>query len=535
METDPEARPFLDFTAMAVQPSENRIQFTRTENDTKDNDIVPVKRSNMMRKPTLLHTAKFKPRRDEQDESNFELEDVKKTEGDARFDEEAPIWNAYLKEAERFDNDMIGGFQDTIDSVLIFAALSAGVIATFVAQTSQALEPDQAQITNRLLVEQVIPLLRAAGNATAISLIPPPSDGPDSTTPTHSTADVAINALGYLSLALSVGTAVVSVLVKQWLQLYVAAATGSNQDRALTRHLRYASLHKWRLPEVVGILPLLLHLALGIFALGIVVFVNDLDPSVGYMVIIVMIGVFSIYVATVLFTALAVDSPYRIPIVYRPIHTLLRLFEKGWFAIRRLLGMGRQKIAFRPSAETPSLRPTQINPMQHGEKERMVIACGAIVWLNSTSTSGNVQRLVAETIARLGPPPPQSHSSWEAWVRRHSDSLKTLFTPALMNTVWTCITPSRTHTDPICDYPTCSAILDTLQNIYAVDPTLVDYQDGLRYAFQKAEETCSDRYMDYLVRERRINVAELGIGLDVSWTRQNEASQTDISEISVSK
>jgi len=79
------------------------------------------------------------------------------------------------------------------------------------------LEPDQAQITNRLLVEQIIPLMRAAGNATAISLIALPDFGPD--TPTHSDTDVAINALGYLSLALAVGTSVISVLVKQWLQV----------------------------------------------------------------------------------------------------------------------------------------------------------------------------------------------------------------------------------------------------------------------------------------------------------------------------
>ncbi|KAL0068352.1 hypothetical protein AAF712_004430 [Marasmius tenuissimus] len=496
----------------------------RTENDTEYKDTVPAKRSrNVKRKAALLHPAKLKRRRDEQD---VELENVKKTQGDARFDEEAAIWNAYIKEAERFDDDMIGGFQDTIDSVLVFAALSAGVIATLVAQTSQTLEPDQAKITNQLLVEQVIPLLRAAGNATAIGLVPLPSVGPD--TPTHSDTDVATNALGYLSLALAVGTAIVSVLVKQWLQLYLAPASRSNQDRALTRHLRYASLLKWRLPEVVGLLPLLLHFSLGVFAIGILVSVFDLDPSVGYMIIVVTIGVLAIYVATVFLTAFAVNSPYRIPILYRPIHTVLRLFEKGWFAIRRMLGMGRQRTAFRPSAETPSLRPTQINPIQHGERERMEIACGAIVWLNSTSTSGNVQRLVAEMITRLGPPPPQKHSSWEAWVRRHGESLKTLFTPALMNTVWTCITPSRTHTDPICDYSTCSAILDTLQNIHAVDPTLVDYQGGLRYAFQKAEETGSSSYMEYLIRERRINVAEMGggVGSSVSRTRQNEPNQT---------
>ncbi|KAK1219903.1 hypothetical protein PQX77_017356 [Marasmius sp. AFHP31] len=413
---------------------------------------------------------------------------------------------------------MIGDFRDTIDSVRVFAALSAGIIATLVAQTSQRLEPDQAQITNRLLVEQVIPL-RAAGNATAISLVPLPSVGPN--TRTHSDTDVATNALGYLSLALAVGTAVISVLVKQWLQLYLAPASGSKQDRALTRHPLRQSLemetargcgHSTRSR------PLLIR-SLCNRNTRFCVCSRPICRIYGHRRYNRRTRHLSCKFATVFLTAFAVNSPYRIPILYRPIHTVLRLFEKGWFAIRRVLGMGRQRTAFRPSAETPSLRPTQISPIQHGEKERMEVACGAIAWLNSASTSGAVQQLVAEMVVRLGPPPPH----WEAWVRRHGDSLKTLFTPALVNTVWTCITSSRTHMDPICDYPTCSAILDTLRNIHAVDPILVNYQDGLRYAFQKAEETGSSSYMEYLIRERRIDVAEMGggVGSKVS-QRQNE-------------
>ncbi|KAL0580863.1 hypothetical protein V5O48_001155 [Marasmius crinis-equi] len=492
----------------------------------KPNAKTDSKWTNLGRRPTLLHSATYKPRRYHQE--SIELKEVEPQPG-PRFDEAAPIWNAYLKEAERFDNEMIGGFQDTIDSVLVFAALSAGVIATFVAQTSQALEPDQAQITNQLLVEQIIPLLRAGGDAAAIERIPSPSV--DWETSTHSVTDVAVNALGYLSLALSVGTAVVSVLVKQWLQLYVAATSGNTQDRALTRQLRYSGLYKWRLPEVVGVLPLLLHLALGIFATSILVFVYDLHPSIAYMVILVTAGVLSIYVATVFLTAFAVNSPYRIPVLYRPIHSTLRLFEKGWFALRRVLGLGQQKIAFRPSAKTPALRPTEIND-EHGEKERTEIACEAIAWLHSNSTSRKVQCLIAEAISRLGPSTPQNRMSWEAWVSRHHGSLRKLFTPALLHTVWTCVTPSFANADPVCDYPTCSAILDTLEHIHAADPSLVGYPDGLRYALQKAEETGSERYMEFLVHERGINVVELGIGgrSDSSFLARKEASQTELSE-----
>lgn len=66
-------------------------------------------------------------------------------------------------------------------------------------------------------MEQV-QLLRAAGNITEIMNVTR-SGIASPTTTTHSKADVWVNALFFTSLALTMATALLSVLIKQWLQV----------------------------------------------------------------------------------------------------------------------------------------------------------------------------------------------------------------------------------------------------------------------------------------------------------------------------
>ncbi|KAJ7215928.1 hypothetical protein GGX14DRAFT_359358, partial [Mycena pura] len=202
--------------------------------------------------------------------SDFRLGEI-----DTNPDADSVLWDLYLKEAGRSDEVMIHGFQDTVNYVLVFAAIFSAVVATFIVHTSQAFQPNQAQITNELLLEQIIPLLRANGNSSEIAKIPfPPTIRVDSRTYTNS--DIWINVLGYTSLAISIGTALASGLVMQWLQVYVSPIAGDAKDRVLSHQLRLQSFHEWRLPEVVGLQPLFLHTSLGIFAIAFIVFIYNL-------------------------------------------------------------------------------------------------------------------------------------------------------------------------------------------------------------------------------------------------------------------
>ncbi|KAL1740998.1 hypothetical protein HDZ31DRAFT_7717, partial [Schizophyllum fasciatum] len=187
----------------------------------------------------------------------------------AEAGENARVWRVYLDESAEFDADMLRGYRDSLDVHLVFAALFSAVVTTFVVQTSQALQTDYGRIASALLLELVA--LQRAGSSNNV-----PSASVGLEMRSFSSNDVIINALFFASLSLSLSTTLVAVLLKQWLAEYSTVPPGSPRDRALIRQLRYQALTKWKVPAIVGVVPSLLHVSLGLFLLGLVIFVYTL-------------------------------------------------------------------------------------------------------------------------------------------------------------------------------------------------------------------------------------------------------------------
>ncbi|KAH8796012.1 hypothetical protein DL96DRAFT_1644922 [Flagelloscypha sp. PMI_526] len=130
---------------------------------------------------------------------------------------EARVWATYLDEAEMDDHDMIQSFRDTIDSLLVLVCRSLlRNCRNICRQTSQSLKPDFTQSNLLVQIEQTA-LLRTGGNVSAMNSIPISNITTD--TRTYTTADLWINGLFFTSLSLSVSTALLAVLVKQWCQV----------------------------------------------------------------------------------------------------------------------------------------------------------------------------------------------------------------------------------------------------------------------------------------------------------------------------
>ncbi|KAH8800526.1 hypothetical protein DL96DRAFT_1824072 [Flagelloscypha sp. PMI_526] len=236
---------------------------------------------------------------------------------------EARVWATYLDEAESYDHDMIQSFRDTIDSLLVLAGLFSAIVAAFVVQTSQALKPNFAQLALSVQLEHVA-LLRAGGNMSAMASIP--SSSTTIETSSYTCADLWVNGLFFTSLSLSMATALLAVLVKQWCQAYTTVTSGSARDKALIRQFRFDGVQKWKLPEIVGSLPLLLHVSFVVFFAGLSFFVYDIHPSLSSTVIIVMILSLSGYLITLILPALWLECPYRIPLLFRPSRFMVCFF-----------------------------------------------------------------------------------------------------------------------------------------------------------------------------------------------------------------
>ncbi|KAG6819520.1 hypothetical protein H0H93_011064 [Arthromyces matolae] len=251
--------------------------------------------------------------------------------------ENARVWNVLLDEAESHDKDMLRGFRDIIDGVLIFASLFSAVVTTLVAQTSQVLQPDDAQIMVSLLVESN-QLLRAAGNATAINAVAQSKLVPG--TVVHTSLDVWVDTLFLASLGLSLSTALLTVVVKQWLhvnisfsfysvqfftllQAYSSFITGDARTRAFITDFRSEGLRIWRVREIVEALPLILHGSVLIFFVGLVLYVSQLSTPICVILVFITTLTFTFYLGSSFLPIMFPACPYKVPFLIKTGQTIL--------------------------------------------------------------------------------------------------------------------------------------------------------------------------------------------------------------------
>ncbi|KAF9003158.1 hypothetical protein BDZ89DRAFT_889375, partial [Hymenopellis radicata] len=184
--------------------------------------------------------------------------------------ENARVYRVYMAESAKYDAYMTDEAREGLDVLLVFAGLFSAVLSTFVAQTSQSLQPDRAT-ESTLLLREIAALQRAQINGTSIDSIP--STSADFT---PSSLDVWVNGLWFTSLTLSLVAALLAVLMKQWIRHYTSLVSGTAQERSLIRQYRFMGLQKWHVPTLIGLLPVLLHLSLAIFFAGLTLFLVPL-------------------------------------------------------------------------------------------------------------------------------------------------------------------------------------------------------------------------------------------------------------------
>ncbi|KAF8877957.1 hypothetical protein CPB85DRAFT_1235011, partial [Mucidula mucida] len=92
-------------------------------------------------------------------------------------------------------------------------------------------------------------------------------------------SDLWVNGLWFTTLVLSLTTTLIAVLTKQWINEYMVLPSGNPRDRARIRHFRFIGLEQWHVPLIIGLLPILMHIALGVFLAGLVIFVCSLSTA----------------------------------------------------------------------------------------------------------------------------------------------------------------------------------------------------------------------------------------------------------------
>ncbi|KAF8889954.1 hypothetical protein CPB85DRAFT_1231347, partial [Mucidula mucida] len=185
------------------------------------------------------------------------------------------IWKTYVEESIKVDTNQVADWTDALDVLLVFAGLFSAVVSSFVSQTYQSLLVDHSEVTSYLTYES-INLQRAKDANISLSTIPRSELAPNSTSDPSLTA-VCVNGLWFTSLTLSLTTALIAVLTKQWIHQYMSfSQTGGPRERTQLRQARADNLEAWNVPVIIGLLPVMMHVALGVFLAGLIIFLRSL-------------------------------------------------------------------------------------------------------------------------------------------------------------------------------------------------------------------------------------------------------------------
>ncbi|EJU01524.1 hypothetical protein DACRYDRAFT_41010, partial [Dacryopinax primogenitus] len=122
-------------------------------------------------------------------------------------------WKLYVRKAEEHDSTLLKKWNEGLDVFLLFTGLFSAVLSTFLIASWSSLQQNTTQASLDALgslSQQLDALKRGQAADPAPSYLPEPFEVP--------AWAVAVNALWYTSLFITLFAAVLAMLVKDWLR-----------------------------------------------------------------------------------------------------------------------------------------------------------------------------------------------------------------------------------------------------------------------------------------------------------------------------
>ena len=222
-------------------------------------------------------------------------------------------------------------------------------MATFIVASYPTLQRNPAD-TTVLLLSQISQQLAALSNGTPSPTLLTPSDL-TSFQPTPSA--VRVNTFWFISLGMSTACALWATLMQQWTRRYVQVADGpyGQPKRARIRAFFAKGVERFALAAAVEVLPVILHMAVLIFYIGLIDFLLNINHSVAFTVLALAAAFVLVYLVLSIMPLYFHDSPYQTPLsavfwFIREAAPLVKLwFLKRSEDVQRSIAERRDKIA----------------------------------------------------------------------------------------------------------------------------------------------------------------------------------------------
>ena len=124
---------------------------------------------------------------------------------------------------------------------------------------------------------------------------------------------VAVNALFFASLGIVLIAAFLCMLIKGWIRELDRKLRGipDLEKRAVIKELREQGLARWRLPEMITILPSLIHISLVLFFIGLALYLLQVHPLPAFLSISIFGLGMLVYFLSIIISAIDDFSPFR--------------------------------------------------------------------------------------------------------------------------------------------------------------------------------------------------------------------------------
>ena len=275
---------------------------------------------------------------------------------------EKSIWEYYNEIAAVEDNIREGEWRDLADTILVFVRMSnlynpslliclqdglfAAFLSAFLVFTIPQLQPNSTDGTMDVLIH----ISQQLSNSTTPAYSPPEFVVPPSI--------VAVNVLFFLSLALVLMDAFLAMLVKGWLQEFDRSWRQHTvaRLRAHEREQRFQGLQRWKLADLVALLPFLIQTSLLFFCIGLIVLLFPIHLISAILSSIALVAGFTFYAFTTYVSVIDDYAPFSSP-VSRGLRTLREALRAAWPAAWRT--------AWRTAWRPPQGRQAEKEPSIH--------------------------------------------------------------------------------------------------------------------------------------------------------------------------
>ncbi|KAI4524515.1 hypothetical protein K525DRAFT_193780, partial [Schizophyllum commune Loenen D] len=189
----------------------------------------------------------------------------------------------------KHDNNRCQSWRDEIESFMVFAGLFSAVLTAFIMESYKWLmvEPDDISAD---YLRQILALLSHVDVA-AVKTV-------NRTSPLPSDVTTRINAFWFSSLTLSLTSALVGIVSKQWLREFLRDTGHSHQTNLAVRQVKHEGLTKWYVGAVIAAIPLLLQTALFLFLAGVIDLLWHLQKGVAVLISIICSSTMLFFIVT---------------------------------------------------------------------------------------------------------------------------------------------------------------------------------------------------------------------------------------------